>query len=250
MLDFERISTSTRRASSGDSFPAVCAELAAADWAGVWAWQPGAASARQKVRARTDTWRGFTTVNTVPRLSHAEYLSSLSGSRFETVSPPLKQVQRASQVPSRPDIYQRDAELLFKLISHRAQFILANLYAEPAAIPVIRSLHRPILQQRVARNGCCRATRARTWTQIESKIARNCQPRLGRRSIPQQKPYLVEVRDPRCHAIRVKAARSIQPRIAHPAEDVALVRVHQHIVRSELLRPCIQIEVPLDIQVR
>src|ERR1700722_3380365 len=72
--DFDRISTSTRRASSGESAPGVCAEFAAAVGAGVWAWQPTAASARENVRARTDARIGFATVNTIPRLSHAEYI--------------------------------------------------------------------------------------------------------------------------------------------------------------------------------
>jgi hypothetical protein len=62
--DFERINTSTRRTSSGDSFPEVSV--------GVCAWHPrtypGAASVRAKIRARN----GFTTVGTIPRLSHAE----------------------------------------------------------------------------------------------------------------------------------------------------------------------------------
>src|ERR1700733_11228413 len=75
MLDFDRINTSTRRASSGESFPWNCVEFAAAGWTGVWAWQPTAASARENVRARMDARSGFTTVNTIPRLSHAEYIS-------------------------------------------------------------------------------------------------------------------------------------------------------------------------------
>src|SRR6202522_1014796 len=174
-FDLDRINTSTRRANSGESFSEACVEL----WAGVWAWQPTGASARENVRARMDARSGFTTVNTVIGLSHAEPISPPSGGLFEVTRPPLKQAHRAPQVPRRTNIHQRDAELFFKLISHRAQLVLADLHAEPATVPVVRGLHRPILHQGVARNARRSATRSRTRIQIESHVGRDSQPRLG-----------------------------------------------------------------------
>src|ERR1700733_5372317 len=137
MLDFDRINTSTRRASSGESFPWNCVEFAAAGWTGVWAWQPTAASARENVRARRDARSGFTTVNTILRLSHAEPIFPLSGAASDVAGRRLKQARRASQISRRPNIHQREAEFLLPLIPYRTELILAILDAEPATVPVI-----------------------------------------------------------------------------------------------------------------
>src|SRR6202021_2869689 len=145
-FDRDRINTSTRRANSGESVSEACVGL----WAGVWAWQPTAASARENVGARMDAPTGLTTVNTMLRLSQAEPTSPPRGGLFEVPHPPLKQTQSAAQIPSRTNIYQRNAELFFKFISHRAQLIFPDLHAEPATVPVIGGLPPPILHQGVA----------------------------------------------------------------------------------------------------
>src|ERR1700694_5552243 len=42
--------------------------------------------------------------------------------------------------------------------------------------------------------------------------------------------------------------RRVQPRVADPSKEAPFMQVHQHIVRSELLRSRIHVEVPLHIQ--
>src|SRR5271170_713433 len=90
MLDLERINTSTRRTVSGDNFPEVSV--------GVCAWQPRAASVRAKIRVRN----GFTTVGTIPRLSHAAAICKAADTLRTSFGPTQNRLAALRRLPAVP----------------------------------------------------------------------------------------------------------------------------------------------------
>src|ERR1700675_1731315 len=90
----------------------------------------------------------------------------------------LEQLFRPSQIPQRSEISKRECKAILVLIPHRAQGKAAKFHAHSAAIPVIRGLHRSVLQK----PQFC----------IETNIGRSTETLFAGVTVAQQKPELVE----------------------------------------------------------